>query len=60
MLVNVTHIDDSLRGRQSLHVIFHGEVQDQPLRVKFILYGLIAMYDRTSHRRQWSEEAIFF
>ncbi|EFX63393.1 hypothetical protein DAPPUDRAFT_335522, partial [Daphnia pulex] len=58
MLVKVTHIDDSLRGRQSPHITFHGEVQDQPLCVKFILYGLIATYDRTNHRRQWSEEAM--
>jgi hypothetical protein len=60
MLVKVTHFDDSLRGRQSPHITFHGEVQDQPLCFKFILYGLIATYDRTNHRRQWSKEAMGF
>jgi hypothetical protein len=47
-----------LRGKP--HITFYGEVQDQPLRVKFTLYGLIATYDRTHHRHQWSDAAMVF
>jgi hypothetical protein len=45
-----------LRGKP--HITFYGEVQDQPLRVKFTLYGLIATFDRTHHRHQWSDAAM--
>jgi hypothetical protein len=64
MLVKVIHIDDFVRGRQSQY-IFYGEVQEQPMQlqsgcVKFILSGLIGTYGRSNHRRQWSDEAMFF
>jgi hypothetical protein len=65
MLVKVIQIDDFVRERQSPRIIFYGEVQEQPMQlqsgcVKFILSGVIATYDRSNHRHQWSDEAMFF
>ncbi len=61
MLVKVMHIYDFVRGRQFPHITFYGEVQEQPMQqqpdcAKFIFSVFIATYDRSNHRRQWSDE----